>query len=262
MKKLIQFLVAAGVLLVAACQSNGTPQEQPVSDTDATQTSMTIDKPAAFEQQEYHIPNELRYPKQKFDFIYDKFRPIGWSANGKFAYISEPADEACGCYFFELKIVDTRSDKIVYEFVHNDEGTGETLSSMWDKHYKEFEAKLWENEIVQGPRIEMLNEEFSYNDKNFGLKLKVDRKKDQDFQVELVKHYSLNIISGNAKKQLANANTDSISAIVNMSVAGVLQNPYEARVAVLLQEENLGYEGPPNVLKLRIIGAALDKGFE
>lgn len=44
------------------------------------------------------------------NFGVENFFPIGWSKDGKFAYYLEPVDEACGCYFGKLVIVDLKND--------------------------------------------------------------------------------------------------------------------------------------------------------
>src|SRR5690349_14764325 len=49
------------------------------------------------------------------------FYPIGWSREGKFAYYTEPVDEACGCYFAELVIKDLRTDKELWKFKNDPE---------------------------------------------------------------------------------------------------------------------------------------------
>jgi hypothetical protein len=77
--------------------------------------------------QVYEQPREVpiaRLVRQNFPKFYDRsnsypalipesFFPIGWSKDGKFAYYSEPVDEACGCYYAYLAIQDLRTDKII-----------------------------------------------------------------------------------------------------------------------------------------------------
>ena len=52
------------------------------------------------------------------EFLEDKFYPIGWSKDGKFAYFVEPADEACGCYFGTFVIQDLKTDKVLWQHRH------------------------------------------------------------------------------------------------------------------------------------------------
>ena len=49
--------------------------------------------------------------------------------------------------------------------------------------------------------------------------------------------------------------------VMNTKIGAVLLSPFEPRIAVVLVETNRGWEGPPNITQLRIIGADLQKGF-
>jgi len=51
----------------------------------------TIDNSSneAYVADDYQIPDELIYNKQSDNFLIDKLYPIGWSKDGKFAYIIE-----------------------------------------------------------------------------------------------------------------------------------------------------------------------------
>lgn len=60
-------------------------------------------------KERYFVPSELKYCPQSDEYLFDKFYPIGWSKDGHFAYITEPADEAAGLYFFKFRIQDRKS---------------------------------------------------------------------------------------------------------------------------------------------------------
>src|SRR5260221_5318667 len=69
----------------------------------------------------------FRYPQ----LIPEGFFPIGWSRDGKFAYYTEPVDEACGCYYANLVIQDLRTDKVIWEFKYNqDDGRDNETNKM------------------------------------------------------------------------------------------------------------------------------------
>src|SRR5688572_4978733 len=57
-------------------------------------------------------PNEEETPAK---LMTENFYPIGWSRDGKFAYLVEPPDEACGCYFAEIVIVNLKTDKVLWQ---------------------------------------------------------------------------------------------------------------------------------------------------
>jgi hypothetical protein len=54
------------------------------------------------------------YRQRPFDqLVPESFYPIGWSRDGNFAYYLEPVDEACGCYFAQLFILDLKTYRIL-----------------------------------------------------------------------------------------------------------------------------------------------------
>ena len=71
------------------------------------------------------------------NFEVENFYPVGWSKDGKFAYYVEPVDEACGCYFGKLVIVDLKKDAVVWQFDYSSEDDAEnskkpkTLAALW-----------------------------------------------------------------------------------------------------------------------------------
>jgi hypothetical protein len=48
---------------------------------------------------------------------------------------------------------------------------------------------------------------------------------------------------------------------IYVGMLGYLRSPVEPRVAIILVEMYRGYEGPPHVGSVKIVGAALDKNF-
>ena len=50
-------------------------------------------------------------------------------------------------------------------------------------------------------------------------------------------------------------------SIRGAEIGGVLLSPFEPRTAVIMVETHRGYEGPPNITKIKIVGATLTDGF-
>lgn len=71
--------------------------------------------------------------------IAEQFFPIGWSRDGKFAYYTEPVDEACGCYYANLIIQDLRTDKVLWEFKY----TQDDINDNGKKAPEDNIYKLW-----------------------------------------------------------------------------------------------------------------------
>ena len=105
----------------------------------------------------YSLPAELQYAEpgtyQVEDktyplYIIDKFYPIGWSKDGKLAYMEEPADEAVGAYFFQFHILDLNTGKDVFSWKPEEDPEDGSLSQMFEDHKELFEGKLKEMGII------------------------------------------------------------------------------------------------------------------
>ncbi len=62
-------------------------------------------------------PRELRVPnlvEKETTLIIGRVYPVGWSPDGLFAYVYEPADEL-RLRFFELIVLDLQSDRIAWQ---------------------------------------------------------------------------------------------------------------------------------------------------
>ena len=80
----------------------------------------------------------------------ESFFPIGWSRDGKFAFYTEPVDEACNCYFAELYILDLKNDKILWSINYNSDFLDEAkkekrpydLETLWQSKRELFSDNL------------------------------------------------------------------------------------------------------------------------
>ena len=49
---------------------------------------------------------------------------------------------------------------------------------------------------------------------------------------------------------------------MNAEIGGILLSPFEPRTAIILIETRRGYEGPPHITQMKIVGATLNGGFK
>jgi hypothetical protein len=193
----------------------------------------------------------------------ETFYPIGWSKDGKFAYYTEPADEACGCYFARLVIQDLRTDKILWERRYNSEdGGADTLKKYWAKSQKEFSRKLAQYGIQAQKKFSLHGSAINYQKDVLTPELKVNTTVNDEMAVsgDIV----LQLISKEKGSKTIYENKfdpkqyDSFRSAV---ISGSLQSPFEPRAAIVLVETHRGYEGPPNITRIRIVGTTLATGF-
>ena len=238
-------------------EDNSEAIEQVIKQQERAESGESNDEPLSAEtvKQAYSAPAELQYYKQSNEYIFQKFYPIGWSKDGKFAYVIEPADEAAGLYFFKLRIQSMISDKIVYEWeLDPDEGveTG-SVKQMWKENQMTFAAALNEHKIIPQKDIKLLGTEFNTEEGKFKVTIENQMETDPDFGFEVVKTTNIDI-----RAYTENDYNQCLGRIVQ----GVIKSPYEKRVAVLVKEELRGYEGPPNVVRSFLVGADLERSFK
>jgi len=204
------------------------------------------------------------------NFEVENFYPVGWSKDGKFAYYVEPVDEACGCYFGKLVILDLKNDAVVWQFDYTSEDDGEddskkpkTLAALWAANRKLFSDKLNENKIEPQRAPRVLPFPISYKTDRVTPTLRVERKgmnKDERIYGD-VSHTLVQLTSRQNGKKTVLDEKYSEAMPLYVGMLGYLRSPHEPRAAIILVEIYRGYEGPPHVGQLKIVGAALDKNF-
>lgn len=200
----------------------------------------------------------------RFGLLNEEFYPVGWSKDGKFAYFTEPADEACGCYFGDLIIQDMRTDKIVWSKEYRGSETkSENLKTHWRKNQKLFARKLAEYGIQPGKNFRSLKLPI----KTGADSIKIDFFSNAELTEDAYNSKGSVIIKLVSKQKGSKIvyqkvyNGTGSDGLMNAQIGAVLQSPFEPRIAVILVETKRGWEGPPHITQLRVIGADLQKGF-
>lgn len=201
------------------------------------------------------------------------FYPIGWSRDGKFAYYTEPVDEACGCYFAELVIQDLRTDKEVWKFKNDPESRtnakGEMLQDdmrrLWRRNQKMFSGKLREHQIIPHTRFTLLGKSFVIGGKTYITKITAPKSKDDEYEMDRVKSINVELTSMSLGRKTLHSSEykgDQIyAAPLEVMIAGAFKSPYENRVAIVMLKVQRGWEGPPHTVDIQIVGADLVRGF-
>jgi hypothetical protein len=237
----------------------------------SAQTTYSVPKKVDLEKiVQKTFPN---YFGQEFPhLIPETFFPIGWSRDGKFAYYTEPVDEACGCYFAHLIIQDLRTDKIIWDFKYNQglEGDNDgnihpedTIKKLWTKNQKLFSKKLSENGIVASDST-LLGKTFTSGGRKYTATTKITKGENPDGYEPRVDKISLILSTpklGSKQVYSADHSKEEYWFMLDAAIVGALKSPFENRVAVIAIEVMRGYEGPPHTADIRIVGADLFSGF-
>ena len=73
----------------------------------------------------------------------ETFRPIGWSKDGRFAFLIDGEGEA---RYVELRITNSTTNKVIYDLSRADDFE---LNQIWHFNYDKIEKTLKENKIIQ-----------------------------------------------------------------------------------------------------------------
>jgi hypothetical protein len=199
------------------------------------------------------------------------FFPIGWSRDGKFAYYTEPVDEACGCYFAKLIIIDLKTDSVLwsFDFEGDDdekaklEKTPRDINSLWKAKRGLFSDKLNEHGIMTQGRFGLLSFPATYKADQLSTVLRIEENTDEESRpYGIVSGATLHLKSKRFGKKTLFEKSYPDAKPLDMKVLAYIKSPYEERIAVILMEVYRGYEGPPHTGHVKITGATLNSGFK
>ncbi len=257
MKKFFVYSFAVLFILIFAssCKTNKKEQKSAPQKT-ATDTAKSV--------QEYFFPEEFVYNQSVDQVLTDKFYPIGWSKDGKFAYFVEPADEAAGFYMLDLVVKDMINNEIVWKWeTPPDDEAPANLEDAWHKYYDLFKRKLNNYGIIQQKNFDLKPTYFSFKGKDYILDLQTNYKRYEGFGIDVLDFYRVIIKSPQlGEKIVGEERFEEYNVILNCTLKGAFISPYEPRIAVLLSFERRGYEGPPNVIEFNLLGTNLETSFK
>lgn len=255
-------------LALTACQPNlpaqQTSQENTMPVANETTPTTTSENTA---QETYSIPIELAYTDehdkeyiQNKMLLLSKFYPIGWGKNGAFAYIIEPADEACGCYFFEIHIADKNGQELWswrYDSGDEPEPMQANLDNTWAKNQDLFTEKLKEYGIVQQTSWTITPTEFDDNGKHLAVSSTIQKGTHDLLGFDdVVKTTEFYLHQNGEKKNIFTQKHEMV--ILSDELIGVLRHPSEKRAVAVSKVNIHGYEGPPTVLSFYLVGVEWD----
>ena len=255
-------------------QAQAVPESAPQVEKEASPQAL---KPVQKEEKsiDYPLPQALNfYGKAQHEdyhaanfYLVSQFRPIGWSKDGKLAYVVEPADQACGCYFFKIEVQDMVEDQVLWEWEYSSEEEGspyQNLEEVWKGEYEKFKTVLNQQGILPLEKVDYQpGFKFSHADKSYRILLDLKQKKADWNYFDAITEESIKVESkGEGIKQVYSHSAMEFSLLMDANIAGVLKSPFEDRIAIVYRLENRGYEGPPNVLDCRLIGCDLGNGFK
>lgn len=220
----------------------------------------------------YKIPSRLDYTSKVYSdsiesmyYLGDGFLPIGFSKTDLMAYIIEPADEACGCYFLDICIKNMKTNKLLWKWEYRGEeaDTTDGIIKQWNKNYFLISSQLRKFQIEQINNIALKKFPIFSNGNNYNIKLKTEtfdsdygsvidnvkiikQKNNKDVSIEYVQsHHTFSI------------DENKFGFTLSCSLNYYLENPFTKNVILIYSYEDRGYEGPPNVFRFEPLGIKL-----
>ena len=209
----------------------------------------------------------------KYGCLQDKLYPLGWSEDGRFAYLIERANEAVTNFTLRFLIQDMNTDQLVAEKnfkASEQEGYTEdndrwTVTSVWEANRPAYQQLLDEHGIHLGTGTQF--HPLPYQEGNTTYRFtSANEKVMNDYSgKEVVSKHRLVAqasVQGKGQKNILTHTFGKYDLALATRALGVFKSPYENRVAVVDAWEKRGFEGPPNVLNLLLVGCTLEGGFK
>ncbi|MGW8169565.1 MAG: hypothetical protein ACWGHH_06140 [Sulfurovaceae bacterium] len=208
---------------------------------------------------EYAFSNNCEH---EYAVIESQIYPLGWSKDGKFAYIIVHANEAEDSSRIEFLVQDMVSDSIVFSMKIENEDDNHLVRSMQSKQndidnfLAKFSIVRTQNKLTEFPAQDgvnivdiskqasyQTNPEFSNNEKFLS-----------DIMISLnsMKDYKVSKTKVLYRKNLSKTHT------YDMYVVGYIKSPFENRIAIVASRVVRGFEGAPHISKIDMIGARID----
>jgi hypothetical protein len=249
---IIGLFISISVSLMS-CKS-GNKDKVVTNDTTGKKTVVTAPKLL-----DYSLPKEFKYTKKDREHIYDEFYPIGYSKNGLFAYMTLPADEATGYFFYTFVILDLNTNQTIWsqKVDYNDHIEKGSLKETWTTNYLKFKEQLNKNSIIEDKKLK-INKFPSADAENLNLLFDIKYVEDSfGFGFNVVAKVSAKIKGKTIPAKQIYEKTYNESMILNVMSPGYIQIPETNFVVCFINTEQRGYEGPPHVILLDLKGIKL-----
>lgn len=199
------------------------------------------------------------------------FVPIGWSKDGKFAYIKEIDPGGADYYetgLFRWVVQDMVTDKILW--LSEKEKPGDYPEKYWQmdneelfhwmlrKFMAKYRPKLEKYGIVLDTKLEVERFPLKYKNAEYrGFLMDIVRGTVYDIP-DLIKEYKNCVAKDDIIKVLGHAKD---KYLVDVRIGGYVKSPHEGRIALLTCELVRGWEGPPHTVEFGVVGCHLEYGY-
>ena len=204
-----------------------------------------------------------------------RIHPIGWSEDGKFAFLRVVTPQFKGRPIFEYRIFDAVRDEVVWELDDDTEDWPSddpemlrgALDIAWERMGETVSAKLREYGIKQNHSTEFSAFPYRRDEELLTAVLTMVSEADPYDGTpmgpapypDLIAEYTVTLQSSRRGSKRV-TREDEIFAVAAWA-EGYIESPYEKRIILLIGEKRMGFEMTP-MLEYRFFGSHLGVGFE
>mgnify|MGYP001551564407 CR=1 FL=1 len=202
-----------------------------------------------------------------------KIYPLGWSPDGKFAYIyfSNEEDLVDMVFEFRVVVVDLITDEetVVFESLtppfdaHPDDYIG--FETAWDYLAPDFIPLLEEKAIViSDPVLHPLplsHRRTGDNVLHIHISVSTEQTTMMGFETEYIGSFAVQAINHDGLQKTITRQTNTDTTVGKITAIGAFISPYENRAAILLDLHRFGPDVSPRH-RYQIVGCHLQRGFQ
>jgi len=197
------------------------------------------------------------------------FYPIGWSKDGKFAYVATRwlvAD--CGA-IYEIHVLDLIADKILWKYAVTKycsqlpalgKDDSPNLALVWPEIKELVSKNVMRYNIVQS-RLELNKFPLSRPGETIDADLSKTFYEHKPTMLQMLEKATLKLISRQKGEKVVYTGTFNSMLTQDVHIAGYIKNSYENRIAIILIVVPLGQHYAPGPVHYVVVGAHLEKGF-
>jgi len=197
-------------------------------------------------------------------FIYDVFYPLGYSSNGKIAYIKEYDTDPADMVLIRTFVQDLVTDKILWkdEYRVEDNITNIDFKSFWQERHVAITNKLKEYGIKPFKNLKFEPKDYTYKNNSFSLDSISKSTFRKDWGMKFLDSSIITLGTKNLGVKTIDSRVYKEEYLLARKAIGFIPLDNSDRVAVVVANAQRGWEGPPHNLSYDIVGASLRVGFK
>jgi hypothetical protein len=226
--------------------------------------SLLLPKALNLEQSSFSTFNEFTSNIAHVPFLYSIFYPLGYSSDGKIAYVKEYDTDPADMVLIRTFVQDLVSDKIVWQDEYRVEENISNIDfkSFWRERHVTIANKLKQYKIKPFKNLKFEPKYYTFKNNTFLLNSVYKSSFRKDWGKKFLDSSSITLGTKNLGIKTIDSRVYTDEHILARKAIGFIPLGESDRVAVVVANIHRGWEGPPHNLSYDIVGASLKVGFK